>query len=492
MSSYRMARRAFLRSCGAATLLLPLLRTIEARADGVPTPKRFLVIHHPLGTQLDRWRPTAPGTTIDYALNTISAPFASLQSQMVMIDGLNIVAATRVAGGPTGDKSHEGGMVALMTGQPTLGQIGQQDHAAGGRSIDQLFLDESPVLGGRGSQGKTPFGSLQLAADVRSDRDEVASRVMSYRDPLPNEPDIGRARQPLFPETQPLNVYKRLFGGALEGDVLAGQKSVLDFVRGDLRRMRTLVPAQETNKLDVFAASVEQLESSLKGFGCTKPAEPPSFTLSNRGALAGVDYDVPNDPNSHPHQQLGLLQLAMIRTAFACDLVRVATFMWSAGANWVVFPGTFQGAAIGTGVFPMPHHPPSHSTAPDVVAWLAQIDLWYARQTAAFLEDLAATPDSDGNSLLDNTVVCYVSEVARAYDHDFRNVPCLVFGGKNTGIKGGTFIKVNDGNLEDVSLKIGNRPTNDLWLALAPIFGVQLPSLGAVTQFQGPLPGLVG
>ena len=507
-SRYRIARRAFLGGCVASPLLLPLLRNIEARAQGLPAPKRFLVIHHPLGTMIDKWRPTGVGaTTTSYTLSTISAAFAPLQSKMVMIDGVNLVAATRVANGPTGDKTHEGGMVALMTGVPTLGKIGQQDHAAGGRSIDQIFLDGSPVLGGAASATQTPFGSLQLAADVRSDRDEVSPRVLSYRDPLPGETDISKARQPMYPETQPLNVYSRIFAGGLTGDALAQQASVLDFVRRDMNRMRTLIPASETAKLDMFATSIQQLESSLKGAICTTPEQPPSFTQSGKGAtngqfgnalapaggsaLSGVDYYIPSDPDNHPHQQLGRLQLSMIKTAFACDLVRVATFMWSAGTNWVVFPGTFQGAAIGAGTSPTPHHPPSHTTAADVQAWLTQVDMWYAQQNAEFLQELAATTDSDGNNLLDNTVVCYVTEVARAWDHDWRNVPLLVFGGKNTGIKGGTFLKVTGGALPDVDGKTGNRPTNDVWLALAPIFGVDLPSLGASTQYQGPLPGLV-
>ena len=38
----------------------------------------------------------------------------------------------------------------------------------------------------------------------------------------------------------------------------------------------------------------------------------------------------------------------------------------------------------------------------------------------------------------------------------------------------------------------GNRPVNDAWLALAPIFGVNLDSLGNPSQYTGPLPGLVG
>jgi hypothetical protein len=38
----------------------------------------------------------------------------------------------------------------------------------------------------------------------------------------------------------------------------------------------------------------------------------------------------------------------------------------------------------------------------------------------------------------------------------------------------------------------GNRPFNDFWLALAPVFGVTLNSLGTANQFSGPLPGVSG
>jgi hypothetical protein len=87
-------------------------------------------------------------------------------------------------GGYGGANTSEGGTVALMTGVPTLGLVGQQDHCAGGESIDQLFLDQSPVLGGAGAlmSNRTPFGSLQLAADVRSSRDEVAPRAPAGAD----------------------------------------------------------------------------------------------------------------------------------------------------------------------------------------------------------------------------------------------------------------------------------------------------------------------
>jgi hypothetical protein len=520
-----MARRSFLRGCGgAAGLLMPLLRSIEARAQGLPAPLRLLIIHHPMGTWLDLWRPAAPTTTTSFTLPANSAPFAPLQSKMVMVDGVNLVTASHVPSNSGGQNSGEGGMVALMTGVPTLGQIGQQDHAAGGMSIDQLFLDRSPVLGGASSSSatKTPFQSLQLAADIRSDRDEIAPRVMSYRPPIANA-DINSARQPMYPETQPLAVFNRLFGAGLPpgthvADLLARELSVLDFMRSDLSHLRGLIPASEKPKLEIHAAAIQQLEATLRaslsgsagGEVCLAPALPPMFPQTGTGAsgslgppggsrLRGVDYYVPGDPTNHPHQILGRTHLALIKAAFLCDLVRVATFSWAPHGSWVVFPGAFGGVTLtvaGSAPASAPAHPPSNTLEPGVQAWLAAIDAFYAAETSQAIQEFAAVSDLDGNKLLDNTVIPYVSEVARTWDHNQMNVPLAIFGGKNTRVKGGTFLKVTDGSLPmqtgmTTSGGTGNRPFNDVWLALAPVFGVDLPTLGAGTQYTGPLPGLI-
>ena len=54
----------------------------------------------------------------------------------------------------------------------------------------------------------------------------------------------------------------------------------------------------------------------------------------------------------------------------------------------------------------------------------------------------------------------------------------------------GAFLKVQGGPLPTQNgTSTGNRPFNDLWLALAPVFGVSLSSLGDKTQYTGPLPG---
>jgi hypothetical protein len=532
VTSYQLKRRSFLQACGgSAALLAPLLRSIEARAQGAKAPLRLLIVHHPLGVApgLASWRPDASATTTSFTLPFESAPFeaAGLKPYMSMVDGLDLVFATRDANANSGQNTHEGGMAVMMTGVPVLGRVGTQDHVAGGASIDQLLLANSPLLGGNSRMDATPFGSLQLAADVRSDRDEVSPRTLSYGPSVAGQTDLNKARQPMPIDTNPLNVYKRFGGAGMTGTdaakILAQKKSVLDYLRGDLARMQTLVPSSEKDRLAIHATAIAQLESSLQltygstsagmGGACVPPEMPPNFSQvsgkqESNGVstdLPGVDYYVPNMPDSHPHRDLGLTQLRLIKTAFACDYARVATFMWSAGTNWVVFPGSFQGATIAGNLQSTPHHPPSHTSNASTTAWLNQINAFYSNTTALALKEFVDQPDLDGGKLIDNTIIVYLTEVARAYDHNQQNMPVIVFGGKNTGLKGGTYLKVTGGQLSQQTGGTGNRPFNDLWLALMPKFGVDGSMLtkaidgvkyssgvAGAPLYTGPLPGLFG
>jgi hypothetical protein len=354
------------------------------------------------------------------------------------------------------------------------------------------------------------------------DRDEIAPRVMSYRPPIPNSV-INLARQPIYPETDALAVYQRLFGSALldTAAMLNQKRSVLDFMRGDLARLRALAPASERDKLDAHAVAIQSLEQSLRQtYGgvlangvCAPPAPPLSYPLvpplgggtldgisSTASHLKGVDYAPPiagctPGPaiSCYAHQDLALSHLRVIKAAFSCDLARVATFSFSFGNNWVLFPSTFQGATIESWLSSdglTPHHPPSSSNTPDVQLWLYQINQFYSTLTAQMLQEFESTPDLDGNNLLDNTIVVYVTEVARAWDHNQQNLPLLVFGGKNTRVDGGKYLKITDGQLGTQSGGVGNRPFNDFWLALSGVFGMEWGSLGNASQWTGPLPGV--
>jgi hypothetical protein len=224
--------------------------------------------------------------------------------------------------------------------------------------------------------------------------------------------------------------------------------------------LRALAPASERAKLDAHADAIRDLEQSLEGFaGCepgTAPGDPPDS-----------DYYV-------DVQARGEAQLAILRTAFQCDLTRVVTFMWTPGASGVQFEGLFDGMQL------MQHHSLSHQNldAADVAQAMGAIDRWYSERTAEFLISLSETPEIDGTgSLLDNTLVLYVTEVG-AGTHIFEPMPLVLFGGAGTGLQAGPIASFD------------GRPTNDLWLAIAERYGVPMASLGAEGQSSGPLPGL--
>ena len=515
MSSYKFARRSFLRGCGgSAALMLPLLRSIEARAAGAAAPLRLLIIQHPLGTYpgLARWRPAAPATTTTFTLPAESAPFAPLQKYMVMVDGLNLVS---VAGGTTtnsGQNTPEGGLVSLMTGVPTLGYVGQQDHCAGGPSIDQILLQKSPILGG--TKLRQPDAFRFVAARRRHacrPRRNLGARpvvpLAGDRRARPGDRPAADFSRDVAPQRVHASVRRRIGDrqrrfraagpGAERGQLHAARPGTFEVTgpgqrKGQAGRVCVCHHAARSHaSTTVRHPCPRRVHAAAQAAGVRQhqprwgePGPPLAVDFS------GVDYYVDGQPDSHPHADLGMTQLRLIKAAFTCDLARVATFMWASGTSGVVFPATFQGATLPGGVTSSPHYAPSHSNDAGTEEWLSQIDQFYSTATSTVLQEFATTPDIDGNMLIDNTVIVYVTEVARAFDSDQRNVPVILFGGKNTRLKGGTFLKVQDGPLTSQTGGTGNRPFNDLWLALAPVFGVSLPSLGAASQYTGPLPGV--
>ena len=287
------------------------------------------------------------------------------------------------------------------------------------------------MLGGAGSPAnkQTMFGSLQLAADIRSDRDEVAPRVLSYMPPIvqprhqPGSPAAvrgdaaaerrsrGSSAAPCRPEPIPRRCSRRSLSCWISCAAIwracrrwfppakkteAGRPRDRDPATGvehphDARSERTPVRPARSRRRRLLHAIRHGCEHELLVWRPRADSK-----------LSGVDYYLPNDPTNHPHQALGQAQLSLIRAAFACDLVRTSTFMWSSGTNWVVFPGTFNGATIKGNLQSTPHHPPSHSDpSGDTMTrdWLNQINLFYSQQTATALQAFDSTTDIDGNTL---------------------------------------------------------------------------------------------
>ena len=74
--------------------------------------------------------------------------------------------------------------------------------------------------------------------------------------------------------------------------------------------------------------------------------------------------------------------------------------------------------------------------------------------------------------------------------HGYTDIPFAVFGGKNTRHPGRQVPEGDGRTAASVAngTTTGNRPTNDVWLALAPIFGVELDGLARRRSSPGRCP----
>jgi hypothetical protein len=464
---YRTTRRNFLTGTCATGIGYWLLRA-EAFAQGATAPKRLLVIHHPVGTVRSNW--VCEGTETDFTLSRILSPFEPVKSHMVVLDGMDIV-APGVGGG------HEKGTVTVMTGLRTTELYpgnGGDDPRAPGPSLDQVFLRESASLQG------PPIASLQVSCDDRVDVGEFSTRRLSY----------SGVSAPMDPYLVPHLTYERVFGTLMPGgasDTLNRarmlKKSVLDFSLRDLAKLRALAPSSEHERLDAHEAAVRALETELEATPDNpatcgldqSPEQLAPFTDGSANRIGNGVYSTvdANRRDDEIHETIGRLHFAVIRAAFQCDLTRVVTFQWSPGTNHVSFQGMYPGQATSIKM----HHPLSHEfNNPDAPEFLTNVDTWYSQRTSELLQTLLQTPDVGGGNLLDNTLIPYVTEVARA-DHSFGNAPFVVFGGPGVRILGNRLKRYSP-----------RRPVNDMWLAAAQALDVPgMTSLGSSGMSTGPL-----
>ncbi|MEY4580406.1 MAG: hypothetical protein RL701_5109 [Pseudomonadota bacterium] len=466
MSRYRLSRRNFLSGVAGTAVWGALLSKLEAQDQGAAPPKRFLVVQRPVGTVYENWWPKGTGTS--FTLSRILTPFAPLQSRMVVLRDLKLPFDGSVGGG------HERGSVLLLTGARTKQLYpgnGGDDPMAEGPSVDQLFLRQSTLLQG------PPIRSLQLSCDNRADTPEVSTRNIAY----------SGAQAPLKPYYQPQEVYNRLFSSMADASAETlerarlEKKSVLDFALRDLARLRLVAPSSQRESLDAHEMAIRELEVELDKdtsdpVSCGVASVPPLVSTSSFVDPYSGSHVV-NQRDDLKHEQIAKLHFALIKAAFRCDLTRVITFQFSPGTNHVSFGDLWPPNPAQFKV----HHTTSHDPdSADTLEFLTRVELWYATRVSAFLQELAQEKQADGSSLLDHTLVPYVSEVGARY-HNWDNMPFVLFGGPGVKLKGGQ-VWANGGK--------GMRSTNDLWMASARAFGLESFTLGDKDQHTTAIDGL--
>ncbi len=125
----------------------------------------------------------------------------------------------------------------------------------------------------------------------------------------------------------------------------------------------------------------------------------------------------------------------LIALAFDADITRSVTFMLNR-EDGMGISDTFP-LKLGLS---QTHHNLSHATDKEGQLAFAKYDLFLSKQIAHFFGRLTEYKDRNG-SVLDNTIVLFGSGASTT--HNPRNLPTLIAGGANMGLKHGTYWRQN-------------------------------------------------
>jgi hypothetical protein len=408
-----LARRTFLRGLGT-TLALPLLdsmipiRAARLGAAGSP-PIRLGYVYTPNGIigcsdkspRPFMWTPKTVGANFEFS-PTMKAlePF---REHLNVFSGLAQVTGRALGDGP-GD--HARATATFLTGVHPFKTGGANFKL--GISADQIAAKELGKF--------TQLASLELGLEpqpLAGNCDSgytCAYMSMSWRS----------ATTPVPSELNPRSVFERLFGDGESTDPAARkarleeQKSVLDYVAGNLSRLRGSVGTGDRRKLDEYLEAVRDIERRIQ-----------------RAEEQNVNMMLPHmeRPSAIPdhYEEYSKLMIDLQVIAWQTDMTRVTSFMM--GRDGSNRPYREIGIADG-------HHSISHhQNDPERVEKLIKIDELHTAMFAYLLKRLQETRDGDG-TLLDHSLVLFGSSLSESNIHTHDDLPIVLAGNAAGQLKG--------------------------------------------------------
>ena len=415
----RISRRSLLRGTGTA-LALPFLDAMIppfARAGAVKaaTPTRMAFLYVPNGIVMEEWTPkTGEGVgewELTDQLPRITSAIAPYRSEVTMLSGLDCNGGRALGDGP-GDHGRAG--AAYLTATHPKKSAGKDVHT--GISVDQVAAQKM--------SGVTRFASLELGCEegVQGGNCDngyscTYSNTLSWKTPT----------TPLPPEVRPRAVFERLFGSLdLGTDPVRRrrqemyEKSILDGVIDDARRLQSSLGGADRNKMDEYLSSVREIETRIQSVERSSRMSPVGYPAPSAS--------VPSDFGEHSRIMTDLLVLA-----FQTDQTRISTVLLSIEQS----PRAY-GAEIG---LPEGHHGLTHHSGDrEKIEKVTQINCYHIKSLVYALDKLKAVKEGDG-TLLDHSMIIYGSGISDGNRHDHGNLPTILAGRANGTIKPGRHIR---------------------------------------------------
>ena len=428
-------RRAFLRGVGAA-IALPALSSFGANSliaapstagpalaqTGTGAPLRTAYLYFPNGAIPSAWWPGSTGD--DYQLSETLESLKPVRDSIQIMGGLDNVSANPGADGG-GDHARGGGTFLTNV---RLNKSSTDLRA--GKSIDQVIADKVGHL--------TRFPSLELSCE--SDR-RAGSCDSGYSCAYQYNVSWKSPTTPMASESNPRLVFERLFGAGRPDQRVANlklrraqQKSVLDFVMDDAKKMQKRLQRTDKMKLDEYCTSVREIEKRIE-----------LAELHGDAETAGqAPEGVPLSYEEHMQMMFDLMILA-----FQTDSTRVATFCLAHdGSN-----RSFSEIGVVEGHHELSHHKNKQENIDKVKT----IDRWYVQQLGKFLERMKSTKDEDGKSLLHNSQIMFGSGNADGNRHTHVNLPIVMAGNGGGDMKVGRYVDYDETPLANMHMTMAHR-----------------------------------
>ena len=439
---FSLNRRQFLRGIGAAVALPVLhsgLRPVARAAASAPlatggvattatgAPLRMAYVYFPNGALPANWWPAAEGA--DFTAATTIAPLAPLKNSVQLLGGLDHKNATA---GNDGAGDHARANATFLTG--ARARKTDSTDIRVGISVDQIIAQRLGHV--------TRFPSLELSCDsIRKSGRCDSGYSCAYQYNL----SWASATTPVAPESNPRLVFERLFGAGSVSERQRNfelrqetQKSLLDFVMDDARSLQRQLGRSDQAKLDEYLTGVREIEQRIQ-------------RTEKFGALPDPHSDTPAGipGNYGDHMDVMFDLLAM---AFETDSTRVSTLLLAGDGSNRAYP------QIG---IPEGHHfCTHHRNNEDLMSKVGKIDLYYMQHFARFLAKLEAKMDTDGHSILHNSMIVYGSGNSDGNRHTHHNLPIVLAGNGGGTLTPGRF------------MQMGGVPMSNLFLSLTDRMGV--------------------
>jgi hypothetical protein len=430
-------RRTVLKGLAGVTLSLPVLEAM-GREVVQKTPRRFCAVYTANGMSLPNarhgipewsWFPTREGRDFEFGMST--EPLRPFRAQVSFMGGLQH---------PNGSKADAHICSDMwLTGAPL--------HDPKPGTFNTVGLDQVVALHTK-RYCRQPSLVLSIDAGVG-----FLSRTgtISY----------NLEGKPIPAENNPRRVFDRLFRGdhaSLEAqrDQLKKRIKLVDAVLESSKALRKQLGKSDGERMDQYLTSLDEVEGRLTA---SEQWIDIPIKRQDYGHL-NLDATSEGEPREYYRNMFDLIALA-----FDADITRSVAFMLSREDGMGV-SDTFP---IKLGL-KATHHVLSHAEDKHGQLNFAKYDRFLSEQLAYFLGRLKQYQDV-GSTVLDNTIVLFGSGASTT--HNPTNLPTLIAGGANMGLRHGTHWRKP------------NTPMSNLYLSILHSMGIEAPAFSDSTGVLG-------